>query len=202
MSARRDPELLEALRSSDLLIPDGIGAVIGMKVGCGKKIRRTTGVGLMTKILGLAAEQNHGVFLFGAKPDVNITAVKNIQDRFPSLLIAGTQHGYLPRDEHDRLVEKISGSRAEILFVGLGSPKQEKWIHRHRKKLNVKICLGVGGSFDVWAGKVALAPRWVQKAGLEWLYRLAKEPKRLKRQMVLPKFILAVFKQRILTGKK
>ncbi len=200
MRARKDPGLLSALRDSDFLIPDGIGTVIGIRLLHGERIARTTGIFLMTRLLAVAAEKKKKVFFFGGRPEVLAEAVSGIRNDFPGLNIVGSQHGYLVEEDYDRLVRGINDSGAELLLVGLGSPKQEKWIHRFRGSLVTKICMGVGGSFDVFAGRVPRAPARLQRLGLEWLFRLVKEPSRLKRQMVLPRYAGAILRQKLRTG--
>jgi N-acetylglucosaminyldiphosphoundecaprenol N-acetyl-beta-D-mannosaminyltransferase len=202
MHARKDPELFKALESSDLLLPDGIGAVVGVRLKYGEKIRRTTGVGMMRTILARAEDGGHRVFLFGAKPETNREASEKVVELHPGINLVGTENGYIGEEQYASLVERINSLQTEILFVALGSPKQEKWIFQHRKDLAVKVCMGVGGSFDVLAGKVALAPRWTQRAGLEWLYRLLKEPRRYKRQLVLPRFMVAIIRDKIFSREK
>lgn len=202
MHARKNPELFQALESSDLLLPDGIGAVIGVRIKYGEKIRRTTGVGMMRSILAKAEDGGRRVFLFGAQPDINREAAQKVTELHPGINLVGTENGYIGEEEYAGLIERINDLQTEVLFIALGSPKQEKWIFRHRKDLAVKVCMGVGGSFDVLAGKVALAPRWIQRAGLEWLYRLLKDPWRLKRQLVLPRFVCAVIGDKIFSREK
>src|SRR4030042_3226164 len=198
MRARRDLELLSALEEADVLIPDGIGTVIGLRLIYGDHILRTTGIALMRRLLEVSNLKGYRIFIFGSEPDANREACKNITASYPSLNLVGRQHGYLSEGEHEDLVREINTSAADILFVGLGSPKQEKWIHQYKKLLKVKICMGVGGYLDVLAGKVPGAPPFVQKLGLEWLYRLINEPPRLKRQLVLPRFALALIKEKFL----
>jgi N-acetylglucosaminyldiphosphoundecaprenol N-acetyl-beta-D-mannosaminyltransferase len=197
MRAQKDPELLAALLESDFLIPDGIGTIIGVRLLYGNRISRTTGIALLEKLLEMAARRGDKVFLFGARPEVNLEATRKILERFPSLNLVGAQHGYLPEQESASLVQKVNSSGADILIVGLGSPKQEKWLHRYRRSLAVKICLGVGGSLDVIAGKIPRAPAMIQRLGLEWFYRLIKEPSRFKRQMVLPRFAMGIIKTKL-----
>lgn len=156
----------------------------------------------MEKLLAMADKSNTKVFIFGAKPDVLQAATENIIEKYPSLNLVGTQHGYLPQEDYDDLINTINSLKTEILFVGLGSPKQEEWINRYRKVLKVKFCLGVGGSIDVFAGKVSLAPAWVSRIYLEWLYRLMKEPSRIKRQKVIPIFILMILKEALFRWNK
>jgi N-acetylglucosaminyldiphosphoundecaprenol N-acetyl-beta-D-mannosaminyltransferase len=128
------------------------------------------------------------VFLCGGSPDVNARAEQVLRERYPGIRLVGRQHGYVSEREMRGVVEAINASGAEIVFVALGSPKQEVWIHTHRPHLRVKICQGVGGTFDVIAGRVRRAPRLVRAARLEWLYRLVKQPSRLVRQTALPRF--------------
>lgn len=197
MRAQRDEELFSALKEADFLVPDGIGTVIGLRLIYGERISRLTGIGLMRRLLDLADKKKYKVFIFGSKHNVNKIASSNIQNRHPCLDLVGTQHGYLPKEENEVLIEKINSSGTDILFVGLGSPKQEKWIYRYKKFLKVKICMGIGGSLDVIAKIIPGAPLWLQNIGLEWLYRLMKEPSRFKRQMVLPRFTFEVLKEKI-----
>jgi len=190
MFARKDPEIFNIIQSSDFLIPDGFGPVVGLKLTYGIKITRTTGVGLMFKLLEVAEKENASVFFLGAKPDVLETAIENVISKHPGIKLAGKENGYLPEAEHARLIERINASGADLLFVALGSPKQEKWMHLHKKELKVKYCVGVGGSIDVLAGKAQLAPAWISNLYLEWIYRLIKNPSRFKRQKTIPVFIL------------
>ncbi|UCD85232.1 MAG: WecB/TagA/CpsF family glycosyltransferase, partial [Deltaproteobacteria bacterium] len=189
MAARKNQELSSALQEADFLIPDGIGIVFGLRMLYGERVSRTTGIMLMECLLKLADEKKLKVFIFGSQPQVNTMASGNIRKRYPSLDLVGTQHGYIPQEEYESLVERVNSLRIDILFVGLGSPKQEKWIQRYKNALRVKICIGIGGSLDVIAGKIPRAPLWLQNLGLEWFYRLVKEPKRIKRMYVLPLFL-------------
>lgn len=198
MCARKDSELLSILEDSDYLIPDGFGPVVGLRLAYGIRVLRTTGIMLMKMLLDLAANKNYKIFIFGAKAEVIETACNNIRKKHSTLDIVGIQHGYIPPKEYVSLVERINESGADILFVGLGSPKQEIWIHKHKDLLNVKLCMGIGGSLDVIADKVPLAPSWISRIFLEWIYRLIGEPKRIKRQKIIPIFILSMLKESIL----
>jgi len=197
MRARKNLRLLSALRDADFLIPDGIGIVTALKLLYGVTVSRMPGIMLMEHLLGLADGKKYKIFIFGSSREVNRTASSDILKRYPSLELAGTQHGYVSNEEYGEVVEKINLSGADILFVGLGSPKQEEWIHRYKNVLKVKVCMGIGGSLDVIAGRVPRASRLFQGLGLEWLYRLMREPSRFKRQSVLPGFALAVLKEKI-----
>jgi N-acetylglucosaminyldiphosphoundecaprenol N-acetyl-beta-D-mannosaminyltransferase len=197
MYARKDKELFDILNKSDFLLPDGFGPVVGIKLIHGLKVDRTTGIGLMEKLLELSSRRNFRVFMYGAKPEVIDRAADVIKKKYPMLELVGTQNGYLPEGEIDGLIDRINKLRPDILFVGLGSPRQEKWISQYRGKLEVKYCMGVGGSYDVFAGNVPLAPAWISNLYLEWLYRLIKEPSRFRRQKVIPIFILKMLKEAV-----
>ena len=139
------------------------------------------------------------VFLLGAKPGVADAAGEKLRERFPGLVIAGTNDGYFQDD--DPVVEKINAVQPDLLLVCLGAPKQELWMQRNAPRLRVGLMAGLGGSLDVFAGNVKRAPKFFQKLGLEWFYRLIKEPKRIGRMMKLPKFLLAAIGRK-LRGKK
>jgi N-acetylglucosaminyldiphosphoundecaprenol N-acetyl-beta-D-mannosaminyltransferase len=196
MRARDDARLLQALKSAKLLIPDGIGVVWAARwlgLGCPSRV---PGADLMPAICEIGAAQGRNVFLFGASPEVNEKVARILPERYPGLRIAGFQHGYVREPDMPKLVADINASRAEILFVALGSPRQEFWMMQHAPELSVKVCQGVGGSFDVIAGKVRRAPALFRRMHLEWFYRLAREPQRLRRQAELPKFAWRVMREK------
>jgi len=126
---------------------------------------------------------------------VNRDTMNVLRRRFPGIQIVGGQHGYLKEEEMPGLIERINASGAEVLFVALGSPKQELWMKQYIPRLNIKVCQGVGGTFDVLAGRVKRAPAAFRKIHLEWLYRLLSEPRRLVRQTALPRFAVRVLWQ-------
>lgn len=195
MAANRDPLVKELINESTYQIPDGIGMIIASKLKGGKIRERVTGVDMMGRLLRFAADKGYGVFLYGAKEEVVSKAKENLERQIPGLIISGYENGYV--QDQEALIQKINDSKAVLLFVALGSPKQELWIREHMNELkHVKVFQGVGGSFDVYSGMVKRAPAFFRKAGLEWLYRLIKEPKRLKRQMALPKFVMKVLTSR------
>ena len=198
MRARYDVRLRDQLRRAGVLIPDGIGVVIAARIlGLGR-LQRVPGSELMPRLCELAAQTGRRVFLFGAAPDVNERAAQVLQTRYRGLTVAGTQHGFLKDGDMPDLVGRINSSQADILFVALGSPKQEDWIDRYLPQLNVKICQGVGGTFDVIAGRVRRAPAAFRAVHLEWFYRLVANPRRLHRQSALPRFAFHILKQRVM----
>ena len=191
--AQHDKELFEIISGSDLIVPDGMGIIFALRLLYRLTVDRITGIDLMMKMMELSARKGYKIFLLGAAEDVIQQAKKTLQERFNNLNIVGIQHGYF---ENDEIVSRqIAMYKPDILFVGIGSPKQEKWIHKHLEKMNVPICMGIGGSFDVIAGKVKRAPFWMQRCGLEWLFRFIHEPWRIKRGAALPVFVFLVLRQ-------
>jgi N-acetylglucosaminyldiphosphoundecaprenol N-acetyl-beta-D-mannosaminyltransferase len=190
ITAEKDSNVRELINASTYQIPDGIGVLLASKLKGGDIRSRVTGVDMMERLLRFAAEEDKSVFMYGAKEEVVKTAKENIEAKYPGIQIVGYSNGY--EKDHQSLVQRINDSGADILFVAMGSPRQELWIKEHMKNLNVKVFQGVGGSFDVFAGHVKRAPKVYRDLGLEWFYRLMKEPKRLKRQLALPVFLVKV----------
>lgn len=194
IKAEENEELRGLINGSTYQIPDGVGILLASKLKGGSITSRVTGVDMMERLIRFAAEEHHKVFLYGAKEEVVTEAKRKLEEKYPGLIISGYENGYV--QDQQALVEKINESGAELLFVAMGSPKQELWIREHMPHLNVKVFQGVGGSFDVFAGKVQRAPSFYRKLGLEWLYRLMKEPHRFKRQLALPRFLLKIMSRR------
>lgn len=194
MKAKEDPELKALLNRAEFQIPDGIGVIIASKLKKGNITSRITGIDMMDRIVREAARTGHSVFLYGAKPGVADKAAQQLKQTYPDLIVAGTQDGY--ESDPSKVIDSINKAQPAILFVAMGSPKQEQWIEQNRDNLYPTLYQGVGGSFDVLAGNVKRAPAAFQRMGAEWLYRLLKEPSRLKRQMNLPLFLFEVFKQK------
>ena len=197
MSARRDATTLQSLRQAGLLIPDGIGVVWAARLLTGQRVGRVAGADLMPEICRLAESRGYRVFLYGAAPGIAERASQVLLERYPGLQVAGCQHGYVDDDDMDALIDRINDSAADVLFVALGSPRQELWIKRHADRLGVKVYQGVGGTFNVLAGEVRRAPVIFRRFNLEWFYRLITDPRRLGRQMILPVFGLLVVWQKI-----
>jgi N-acetylglucosaminyldiphosphoundecaprenol N-acetyl-beta-D-mannosaminyltransferase len=197
MAAWRDPHLKKLLCEADLLVPDGAGVVLASKILGSPLKERVAGFDLTNRLFAFAKEKETAFFFCGGKPGVAEEAVKNLLSRNINIQVRGVRNGYFNEDEEDEIINDINSSGADILLVALGAPRQEKWIHKNRDKLKVKICIGVGGTFDVLAGRSTRAPKFFQKNGLEWLYRLYKEPWRFIRMMDLPRFILLAMAVRI-----
>lgn len=193
MKASQDQELHNLLNRAEFQIPDGVGILIASKLQKGKIKQRVTGIDLMLRICEEAATQNKSIFLYGAKPGVAQEAKEELEKRYPNINISGIIDGY----EKDQILiqQTINSAQPDILFVAMGSPRQENWIEANRNDLYPFVYQGVGGSFDVLAGNIERAPEAFQKAGLEWFYRLLKEPSRIKRQIELPKFLYKILKK-------
>ena len=176
-----DPDLADAVRACDIINIDGAGIVFGGRL-LGLAIpERVAGIDLFERLLEHAAISGRSVYLLGAEPEVIERAVANIRGKHPSLKIAGYHHGYFWDDE-EAIVQDIRSSGAHLLFVGIGSPLKERFINRWRDQFGVLFAMGVGGTFDVVAGKVKRAPLWMQRIGCEWLFRVLQEPRRMWRR--------------------
>jgi len=195
-SVTADPVLHRVFRSADLLLPDGIGMVAAAWLLHGVRLERVPGSEFIFDICRLAGAEGHRVFIYGSREGVNQVACRKLEERFPGLLIAGRSHGYVSHKDMDALIDAINAAKAAILFVALGSPRQELWMAQYAERLTtVKVCQGIGGTLDTIAGTVRRAPAFWRRHNLEWLYRLLKEPSRIKRQKVLPLFAFRVIKE-------
>lgn len=192
-AAQRDPAYAKAIEEAGLVVPDGIGVVLAARLKGLAIPERVAGYDLLQKLLVLAAAKEYRVFMLGAAPGVAERAAVLAEAAYPGLDVVGTADGYFKSDEEGDLIERISALNCDMLFCALGPPRPaEIWINAHLAELNVGIAMGVGGSFDVMTGKVTRAPLWMQRLGLEWLHRVIQEPRRIRRLMVIPKFMLAV----------
>lgn len=188
IKADKDSGLKELLNSATIQIPDGVGVLLASKLKGGHIRSRVTGIDLMQNICKLASEKNYKVFLLGAKPGVAEKAAGILMERYKGLNITGIQDGYFKDDRE--VIDKIREASPDIVFVAMGSPKQEYWIKKNMEEIGASLYMGVGGSYDVICGNIDRAPEWMCKAGLEWLFRLIKEPWRYKRMVVLPGFLV------------
>jgi N-acetylglucosaminyldiphosphoundecaprenol N-acetyl-beta-D-mannosaminyltransferase len=198
MVAYKDPEFADILNKASLLTADGIGVVYASRILKKPIKERAAGYDIACRVLEKINYTEHSLFLFGGKPGVAETAEKNLKTKYPGLKIAGTRNGYFKPEDEPEIVKQINDSGADLIFVCLGAPKQEKWINAHRDELNAKVAMGIGGSLDVFAGTAERAPEFFCKTGLEWFYRLCKEPWRAGRMAQLPVFGMTV----IAKGKK
>lgn len=189
MQAETNDRLASIIRQADLVIPDGAGIVLYLRL-LGRRVQRCPGIELAEALLQElgTANPSGSVFFFGGKPGVTQIAADMWQQRLPGLAIVGTQHGYLAAEEEDAFREKLRQLQPRVILVGLGVPRQEYWIEEHRYLCPHAIWIGVGGSFDIWAGVKTRAPSWLRDNHLEWVYRLYQEPWRWRRMLALPQF--------------
>lgn len=197
MMAQQDAAYKKLLQEeTDMILPDGAGTVwAGNYLGYHIP-ERVAGYDLFLRLLEEAAKRKISVFFFGGKPGVAEEAAEEGRRRWPGLQVAGCRNGYFSADEETAIINEINGSGAAMLFAALGAPKQEKWLNHYAAELKPCLRMGIGGSFDVLAGKMQRAPKWMQDAKLEWLFRLMKQPSRIGRMMALPKFVLEVRKEK------
>jgi N-acetylglucosaminyldiphosphoundecaprenol N-acetyl-beta-D-mannosaminyltransferase len=194
--ALSERELRIALAQAELSICDGIGISIAARILYGIKLKRCTGIDLFGHLISTAAEEGWRVFLLGASAEANRRATESLARKYPHLVIAGRHSGYF--SEPESILEQINSSSADLLFVAMGSPQQEFWITKYRARLNVKLCMGVGGTFDVLSGLVPRAPIVFQRTGTEFLYRLINAPRKFwPRQTCYPIFILKIIRERL-----
>lgn len=193
--ANKDSEYKKIISESDYIVPDGIGIIYASKILNNPLAERIAGFDLMQDLLTMADENKYKVFLLGAEASVIKHAAENVGKKYRNLDVAGYHHGYIDID-NETLAKQISDTKPDLIFVALGFPKQEQWIHKYMPLFDKGIFMGVGGSFDVLAGKVSRAPMIWQKSNLEWLYRLIKQPSRWRRMLVLPLFLIKAIRER------
>jgi len=191
--AQLNPSYEDALNKADYIIPDGVGITLASKLLNKPLQERIAGFDFMTELLKVANLHKSKVYFLGTKPKVIDLTVTNVHKAFPNIEVVGFHHGYFSDDELPSIIEEIKVAKPDIVFVGLGFPKQEKWIAQNHHHFNKGIFIGLGGCFNVWAGVVNRAPKFWRNLNLEWAYRIMKEPTRLKRAVAIPKFVFRVF---------
>ncbi|HXX64023.1 MAG TPA: WecB/TagA/CpsF family glycosyltransferase [Bacteroidota bacterium] len=198
MIAQENREFRDVLSRTALSLPDGIGVLLAARIFGSPLKERVAGVDTVRQFARIAAERNIRIFLLGAAPGVAEEVARRLQAENPGLQIAGTYAGSPDSKEEEEICRKIEAARPHVLLVAYGPPRQDLWIARTADRLKIPVAIGVGGTFDFIAGVVTRAPVWMQKSGLEWLFRLAQEPSRWRRMLTLPRFALAVLNKRIL----
>lgn len=195
MEARKDRELMGILKAADLVTPDGVGVVWASKYSETQLKERVSGYDLVLKIFEKMNGTDYTVYFFGGAPGVAQKAAEMMKLKFPGLKVVGVHNGYFDEKEERKIIADIKRVQPSLLLVGLGAPKQEKWIYNNLRLTGAKVAIGIGGCFDVMSGNLKRAPKIFCKLGLEWFYRLITQPTRFKRMMKLPKFVLAVLKE-------
>ncbi len=197
--AKKDREFAGILAQADLVIPDGVGVVYAAKI-LGRPLKgRVPGIDFASALMGRMAGTGRRLYLLGAAPGVAEQAAVNLRAKYPGLVVCGAHDGFFQDDASPAAA--IKAARADVVFVCLGVPKQEKWIAAHGREAGARLYVGLGGSLDVFAGRVERAPESFQRLGLEWLHRLIKEPSRIGRMAKLPLFLVSAAGAR-LTGKQ
>jgi N-acetylglucosaminyldiphosphoundecaprenol N-acetyl-beta-D-mannosaminyltransferase len=197
--ASKDAKLKRVLESAHVQICDGVGVSLASRLLYGRRVPRCTGIDLFLQLVRLSAKEGWKIFLLGATPEANEAASHVLEASFPGLIIAGRQDGYFK--DNDAVVERINSSGANLLFIAMGSPRQEFWISENMPRLRPSFFMGVGGSLDVVCGSAKRAPVLFRKFGGEWLFRLLAQPARVGRQSALPLFAFEIFKAAILGGR-
>jgi N-acetylglucosaminyldiphosphoundecaprenol N-acetyl-beta-D-mannosaminyltransferase len=199
-----DEALRDAISEAHLLTADGQAVVWAARLLGQPVPARVAGTDLMQALLAHAAQRRYSVYLLGAKQEVVRACAETAQKEHPALRIAGYRNGYFRRDDEPQVVAAIRAAQPDILFLGFGTPAKEYFMHRHYRALGVPFVMGVGGSFDVYAGLVARAPRWMQRAGLEWAFRLAQEPRRMWKRYLVgnTRFIWIILRELLVRGRR
>ncbi|WP_235279401.1 WecB/TagA/CpsF family glycosyltransferase [Synechococcus sp. Nb3U1] len=192
MLAHQNPTFAQVLQMAELVIPDGTGVVWALRRQR-IPVRRVPGIELAESLIQTSAQRGWRLALVGGKPDVNQAALQRWQAQCPQLSLWG-YHGYFSPQQEVELLQALQEFQPQVVLVGLGSPRQELWIQARRGLSPGAIWIGVGGSFDIWAGKKERAPRWWRDHHLEWLYRLYQEPWRWRRMLALPRFVWRVLR--------
>jgi N-acetylglucosaminyldiphosphoundecaprenol N-acetyl-beta-D-mannosaminyltransferase len=192
--ALEDAEFHQLMETAPLVTADGAGLT-----WAGKRLgqpfpERVSGVDLVEQLTRLSHEKGYRLYFLGAAPGVAERAARNLLRKYPNAQIVGVQHGYFPPTDEPAIVTQIAAARPDVLLVGMGMPRQEKWAWRHRTALGVPVMIGVGGSFDVYGGVVKRAPRWMQQLGYEWLWRLLQDPRKIKKGRNLPRFVWQIWR--------
>ncbi len=193
--ATEDAQFRSVVEAADMVTADGAGVVLAARILGLPVAVRVAGCDLVEGLCRVAAEEGRSVYFLGAEPGVAELAARRLQERIPGLRVAGCHHGYYDIADEPKVVEQIAAARPAVLFVALGQPRQELFIAQHLQRIGANIAIGIGGSLDVISGRKKRAPRWMQRLGLEWLYRVAREPWRLPRLRALPKVIWLAFRE-------
>jgi N-acetylglucosaminyldiphosphoundecaprenol N-acetyl-beta-D-mannosaminyltransferase len=185
VNIQKNPELRAGLEQADLVLADGVPIVWLSRILGNPLPQRVAGIDIMLELLKQADQKYYRIYFLGAEKEVLYKVIEAVQKNYPGICIAGYKDGYFTEDQEQSVAEDIKSSRADILFVAISSPKKEIFLGKWLNFINVPVCHGVGGSFDVLAGVTKRSPLWMQKSGLEWFYRLVQEPRRMwKRYLV------------------
>jgi N-acetylglucosaminyldiphosphoundecaprenol N-acetyl-beta-D-mannosaminyltransferase len=202
MQAQKDKEFFDVLQKAELATPDSIGVIIAGKLQKNPFKQRIPGQAYFRKILETAEKEEWTVYLLGGKDDIPLKAKENVEKLYPKLKIVGYHEGFFEKDSEEEVIKEINKLQPNVLFVAMGAPRQEKWIAEHQKELKVDVAAGQGGTFDYEAGNIKRAPKWIQKIGMEWFWRLILQPSRIKRMYVLPIYLFKIIFTKDMTKSK
>lgn len=200
VAMKKDPDLRKSVNESDIINADGQAVVWASRFLRNPLKERVAGIDLMANLVEMAHRKNYRIFLFGAREEIVKSVVDLYSEKYSPGLIAGYRNGYFKKEEEDAIAKEIAESGAQMLFVAISSPTKENFLYKHRNTLkDIYFIMGVGGSFDVFAGKTKRAPKWMQKIGMEWFYRFLQEPKRMWKRYLIgnSKFIYLVLKEKL-----
>ena len=202
MEAQKDEEFFNILKTASLATPDSIGVIIGGKLQKKPFKERIPGQTYLRKVFEVGEKEGWTFYLLGGEGDIPKRAKEHLESLYPKAKIVGYHEGFFTEDSEEKVIEEINSLKPNVLFVAMGAPIQEKWIYKNKDKLKVDIAAGQGGTFDYEAGNIKRAPVWLQKCGIEWFWRLIREPKRITRMVVLPIYLLKIlFAKDITKGK-
>jgi len=197
-----DPVLRGVIDRASMVTADGVGVLLAGRIAGVAFPERIPGIDMIDRVCAAGAASGLRIFLLGAHPGVPDAAADALVRRHPGITVAGTHDGYFTEDEDTAVTAQIRAARPHLLLVGMGFPRQEQWIAAHLAALGACVCIGVGGTFDVLAGRVSRAPRWMQQASLEWMYRLAKEPRRWRTAAAFPLLIWLALRERLFRSRQ
>ena len=202
MCAQKDKEFFDILKQAELATPDSIGIIIGAKLQNKKFKERIPGQAYFREVIRKSEIEGWSIYILGGTDEVIEAAVANVKKDFPKANIVGYHEGYFVKDSEEEVINQINSLEPNVLFVAMGAPKQEKWIYNNKDKLKVHVATGQGGTLDYEAGRIKRAPKFIQKLGMEWFWRLMIEPSRIVRMRVLPIFLIKIlFKKDKSKGK-
>lgn len=192
MMAQKDEAFFQILNSAKLATPDSVGIELAAKLQKKPLKQRIPGQAYFRKILEIGQKEGWTFYLLGGKGDTVERTIENVKRNYPKVRIVGSQEGFFENRSEEEVIKEINELKPNVLFVAMGAPAQEKWIDQHKQELKVDVAAGQGGTFDYEAGNVRRAPRWIQKIGFEWLWRLILQPTRIVRMLVLPMFLIKI----------
>ncbi|MGH2404150.1 MAG: WecB/TagA/CpsF family glycosyltransferase [bacterium] len=192
----RDAALRDVVNEAGLVTADGVGVILAARILGVDIIDRVAGIDLTVAVCARAASVGYRIYLLGGAPGVAAATADALRQQFPALQIVGLHHGFFPPEDEPAVIAGIRQAAPDVLMVAFGAPRQERWMRRWRRELGVPVAIGVGGSFDVMAGRVPRAPHWMRRLGLEWLYRSLREPRRWSVVRTIPPLFFLALRER------